>query len=103
MSTLRDIQAEARAEWSRLQACWEETRGQWQDDVADEFERRRWRVWEEQIPAFLDALEKGDHQSRPQRDLTFICREKPGTASPKGAHRTAERYKIEDLIGSKIA
>jgi|ERR1035441_10406562 hypothetical protein len=58
MSTLRDIQAETRAEWSRLQACWDETRSQWQDDVADEFERHRWRAWEEQMPAFLDALEK---------------------------------------------
>jgi hypothetical protein len=58
MSKLRDIHAEARAEWSRLQACWEEARSQWQDDVADEFERHRWRAWEEHVPAFLDALEK---------------------------------------------
>jgi hypothetical protein len=58
MSRLKDLHGEARAEWSRLQACWEEARNQWQDDVADEFERHRWRAWEEHVPAFLDALEK---------------------------------------------
>lgn len=58
MSTLREIQAEARTEWSQLQACWEEARRQWQDDAADEFERHRWRAWEEQVPAFLDALDR---------------------------------------------
>ena len=58
MSRLRDLYAEARAQWSRLQACWEETRTQWEDDVADEFERHHWQIWEERVPAFLEALEK---------------------------------------------
>ena len=58
MSKLGDIHAEERAEWSRLQACWEEARSQWRDDVADKFERHRWRAWEERVPAFLSALEE---------------------------------------------
>ena len=69
MSRLRDLCAEARADWSRLQAFWKETRSQWQDDVADEFERHQWQAWEERVPAFLDALEKlEDLTSRALRD-----------------------------------
>ncbi len=58
MSRLADIRAQARADWSRLEALWFEARRQWQDSAADEFERRRWLVWEERVPAFLDALEE---------------------------------------------
>ena len=70
MSRLSDLYAEVRAEWTRLQACWEETRTQWKDDVADEFERHQWQVWEERLPAFLAALEKLEEvTSRALRDV----------------------------------
>jgi hypothetical protein len=55
---LRHIHDEFGTEWSKLQACWEEARGKWRDEVADDFERRRWREWEERVPAFLGALQQ---------------------------------------------
>lgn len=60
MSRLAEIHAEVRVEWSKLQACWRATREQWQDEVADEFERYRWQAWEERVSAYLSALEELD-------------------------------------------
>ena len=58
MTRLGKIHGEVRGEWSKLQACWQTTRMQWSDEVGDEFERRRWQEWEQQVPAFLAALEE---------------------------------------------
>ena len=57
MNEFGEIHADLRAEWSRLQACWEATRERWRDEVADDFERGRWQEWEQQVPAFLNALD----------------------------------------------
>lgn len=58
MSRAGGIHADMRAEWSKLQACWQATREQWRDEVADEFERHRWQEWEQRVPAYLSALEE---------------------------------------------
>ena len=70
MSRFRDLRAEARADWIRLQTCWEEARTQWEDDVADQFERHQWQAWEERVPGFLDALERLEEiTSRALKDI----------------------------------
>lgn len=58
MTNLSDIHGDMQAEWTRLQACWQKAREQWHDDVADSFERSRWREWDKETPAFLRALEE---------------------------------------------
>jgi hypothetical protein len=58
MNRLSEIRAEAQADWSRLQACWEAARAQWHDEVADNFTRRRWQEWDQQTRLFLHALEE---------------------------------------------
>ncbi|HEY1731471.1 MAG TPA: hypothetical protein VGG15_06970 [Terriglobales bacterium] len=60
MSKFSEIHDAVRADWSKLQACWQATRAQWRDEVADDFERRRWQEWEQGVPAFLRALEHLD-------------------------------------------
>ena len=64
MSKLSQIHDELRADWSKLQACWQETRGQWHDEVADDFERRRCQEWEQRVPEFLHALEDLEETAR---------------------------------------
>lgn len=58
MSGLGELNNEIRAEWSKLRSSWQSTRAQWQDEVADQFERNRWQVWEDRVPAFLKELEE---------------------------------------------
>jgi len=58
MSRLSEIHGDMQAEWNQLQACWQATREQWHDEVADSFERGRWQEWDKQTPAFLRALEE---------------------------------------------
>jgi hypothetical protein len=58
MSRLDEIHGEMSAEWSRLLACWQTTREQWNDEVAESFEQRRWQEWEVQVPAYLRALQE---------------------------------------------
>ncbi|MDB5073669.1 MAG: hypothetical protein JWM87_4780 [Candidatus Eremiobacteraeota bacterium] len=60
MSALGGVRDEVRSEWGRLRACWQSVRAQWTDEVADRFERDRWRRWEEATPAFLSALDDLD-------------------------------------------
>lgn len=57
MNKLGEIHDDLRADWSRLQTCWQTTREQWRDQVAESFERRRWQEWEQRVPAFLQDLE----------------------------------------------
>ena len=58
MSRLGEIHGEMSAEWSRLLACWQATREQWSDEVAESFEHGRWQEWEVQAPAYLRALQE---------------------------------------------
>lgn len=58
MSRLSEIHGEMRADWSRLQACWQATREEWRDEVANNFTRGRWQEWDKQTPLFLRALEE---------------------------------------------
>ena len=60
MSKISEIHAEMQAEWLRLQATWAMTREQWQDEVANNFERGRWQEWDKQVPPLLRALEELD-------------------------------------------
>jgi hypothetical protein len=58
MNRFAAILEDARADWSRLQAHWELTQQHWRDELAAEFERGRWRAWDETVPAYLRALEE---------------------------------------------
>jgi len=58
MSRLGEIHDELRAEWSRLQSCWQSTREQWRDQVAESFERARWQEWDQRASDFLLALKE---------------------------------------------
>lgn len=72
MSRLGNVHEEMRAEWARLQECWQTTREQWDDEVAESFERGRWQEWEAQVPEFLRALEDlEDVVARALRETRF--------------------------------
>lgn len=57
MSSLSDIHHRMRSEWSALEHQWQSTRSQWNDVIADHFERVYWRQLEEGVPDFLRKLE----------------------------------------------
>lgn len=57
-------------EWGRFQASWHDSRAQWKDTVALDFERQFWMPIETEMPQFLAALEKlSDEISAAKRDL----------------------------------
>jgi uncharacterized protein YlxP (DUF503 family) len=57
MNVLSDIHDGLRSEWSVLESQWRSTRNQWNDAVADLFEKDFWHELEDGIPTFLRELE----------------------------------------------
>lgn len=60
MSSLSEVNASLRGEWSALESQWHSTRSQWRDSVADRFEKEFWRDIEEDVPKFLRELDQVD-------------------------------------------
>lgn len=57
MSQARDIHSELTHEWTSFLDSWQETQTVWKDAVASQFARRFMEPWENEMPAFLSALE----------------------------------------------
>lgn len=75
MNRFAAILEDARADWSRLQGHWQLTQQHWRDEVATNFERYRWRAWDETVPAYLRALEELNEVAKQ------VSRETDGTRS----------------------
>lgn len=57
--------------WSSLQAQWAQCRSEWNDGVAERFEREFWSEWEELVPRalpLLRELEDALHSAKRQMD-----------------------------------
>jgi len=56
MSLISETGDNLDSEWRILQRQWENTRQQWQDAVAEAFEREFWQQLETEVPYFLKSI-----------------------------------------------